>query len=194
MLAEMLFRAHRQLMDLRAAGHERAGGLIVCSEKFQARLVHDLIQRISGHKAVLVLEDEPGSDHAIDSFAHGFMPWMVAVKMVTEGVDIPRLRVGVYLANVVQPLTFIQFLGRVVRHFKGDEVQRGDPAGEGYLFFPGDERLKEVAVAIEQEVQAAIDLREKNERERGGGGGGGGIWALPVGPCRWRGARQRHRR
>jgi superfamily II DNA or RNA helicase len=170
MLEEMLFRAHRQLMDLRAAGHERAGGLIVCSEKIQARLVRDLIQRISGHKAVLVLDDEPGSDKAIDSFAHGFMPWMVAIRMVTEGVDIPRLRVGVYLSNVVQKLTFIQFLGRVVRHFKGDEAIKGDPAGEGYLFFPGDERLKEVAVAIEVEVQEAIDLREKG----GGGGCGGG--------------------
>ena len=173
MIEEMLFRAHRQLMDLRAAGHERAGGLIVCQEKSQARLVRDVMQRISGHRVVLVLDDEPGSDDAIDSFAHGFMPWMVAIKMVTEGVDIPRLRVGVYLSNVVQKLTFIQFLGRMVRHFKGDEANKGDPAGEGYIYYPGDERLKEIAVAVEVEVQEAIDLREKTGGGEGGGGGGG---------------------
>jgi len=173
MLEEMLFHANRQLMDLRTAGHERAAGLIVCSEKAQARQVRELIQRISGHRAVLVLDDEPGSDQAIDSFAHGFAPWLVAIRMVTEGVDIPRLRVGVYLSNVVQKLTFIQFLGRVVRHFKGDQSRKGDPSGEGYIFFPGDERLMEVSISIEKEIKEAIDLREKNRRDEGGGGGAG---------------------
>ena len=180
MLEDMLFRANRQLMDLRAVGHERAGGLIVCAEKLQARQVRDLIQRISGHKAVLVLNDEPGSDHAIDSFVHGFTPWMVAIRMVTEGVDIPRLRIGIYLSNVTQKLTFIQFLGRMVRHFKGDVFNKGDPAGEGYLYFPGDERLKETAAVIEREVQEAIDLREKREREGGGGNGGGGTGRIRL--------------
>ena len=104
MLEELLFQANRKLMDLRAAGHDRAGGLIACNDKIQARQMLALIEKISGHKAVLVLDDEPGSDKAIDSFAHGFAPWMVAIRMVTEGVDIPRLRVGVYLSNVVQKL------------------------------------------------------------------------------------------
>ena len=179
MLEEMLFRANRQLMDLRAAGHERAGGLIVCKEKAQARAVRDVIQRISGHKAVLVLDDEPGSHDAINSFEHGFSPWMVAISMVTEGVDIPRLRVGVYLSNVTQQLTFIQFIGRMVRHFKGDANIKGDPAGEGYIFFPEDSRLKDVANEIEQEVQEAIDLRERTGG--GGGGDGGGFGAYQAG-------------
>ena len=172
MLEEMLFQAHRRLMDLRAAGHERAGGLIVCNEKLQARQIHAIIERISGHKAALVLDDEPGSEQTIDSFATGFMPWMVAIRMVTEGVDIPRLRVGVYASNVVQRLTFVQFIGRFVRWFKGDTNQKPDSAGESYVFFPGDARLRETASAIEQEMREAIDLREA--RNGGGGGGGGG--------------------
>jgi hypothetical protein len=160
-------------MDLRAAGHDRAGGLIACNEKGQARQMLALIEKISGHKAVLVLDDEPGSDKAIDSFAHGFAPWMVAIRMVTEGVDIPRLRVGVYLSNVVQKLTFVQFIGRMVRHFKGEDGQAGDPSGEGYVYFPGDERLRDIATEIEQEVVAAIDMREKQFKKPGGGGEGG---------------------
>lgn len=173
MLDEMLFKANRQLMDLRAAGHERAAGLIVCNEKSQARMVKKVMETISGHKVVLVLDDEPGSDDAINTFEHGFSPWMVAVRMVTEGVDIPRLRVGVYLSNVVQKLTFIQFIGRMVRHFKGDERTAGDPSGEGYVFFPGDERLKEIVRTIEDEVNEAILLRQAAGGEGGGGGEGG---------------------
>ena len=176
MLEKMLFSAHRQLMDLRAAGHDRAGGLIVCSEKGQARDIRDLMEKISGHKVVLVLDDEPGSKDAIDSFAHGFMPWMVAINMVTEGVDIPRLRIGVYLSNKTKPLTFVQFLGRMVRHFKGDNVLKADPAGEGYVFYPGDQRLKDIAASVEKEVKEAIDLREKTGGGEGGGGGGTGFY------------------
>ena len=173
MLEKMLFSANQRLMDLRASGHDRAGGLIVCSEKSQARDIRALMQKISGHKVVLVLDDEPGANDAIDSFAHGFMPWMVAINMVTEGVDIPRLRIGVYLSNKTKKLTFVQFLGRMVRHFKGEGLLKPDPAGEGYVFYPGDQRLKEIAAAVEMEVQEAIDLREKSGGDEGGGGGGG---------------------
>lgn len=168
MLNEMLFRAHRQLEDLRTAGHTRAAGLILCDDKKHARAVCQVIQRISGHKAVLVLDDEPDSEEAINSFTHGFAPWMVAVKMVTEGVDIPRLRVGVFLANVTQKLTFVQFVGRTVRHFKGDDEHPADPAGECYIYYPGDSRLQAIAKEIEDEVQEAIDLKEKKKKKTGG--------------------------
>jgi superfamily II DNA or RNA helicase len=162
MLEEMLFRANRRLMDLRAAGHQRAGGLIACDDTNHARKIRQIIEKISGHKAVLVLNDEPGSDKALDSFANGFSPWLVAVRMVTEGVDIPRLRVGVYLARAIGEggLTFIQFLGRQVRLFKGDEQIPGDPTGESYIFYPADERLVKIATEIEEEIEVAIRSRD----------------------------------
>jgi superfamily II DNA or RNA helicase len=180
MLEDMLFKANRQLMDLRAAGHERAGGIVFCSETGQARSVRDLLQRISGHRVPLVINDEPGSEDAIDAFAKGFGPWLVAIKMVTEGVDIPRLRVGVYLTNVAQELTYNQAFGRIVRHFKGNNLMKGDPDGEAYLYFPGDQRLVEISAKVEDEVERAIALREKQTRD-GGGGGGGGTGAYQAG-------------
>lgn len=158
MIEEMLFRAHRRLMDLRAAGDTRAGGLLVCNEKGQARAMRDLLEKITGHKAILVLDDESGSDDAIDSFEKGSTPWLVAVRMVTEGVDIPRFRVGVYLSNVVQLLTFLQFIGRLVRE--------GETHGECYVYYPGDERLVEIAKSIEAEMNVAIDLREKKKKSK----------------------------
>ena len=48
-------------------------------------------------------------------FADGDAPWIVAVRMVSEGVDIPRLRVGVYATNTVTELFFRQAVGRLVR-------------------------------------------------------------------------------
>ena len=41
--------------------------------------------------------------------------WMVAVRMVSEGVDVPRLAVGVYATSASTPLFFAQAIGRFVR-------------------------------------------------------------------------------
>ena len=40
---------------------------------------------------------------------------MVAVRMVSEGVDVPRLAVGVYATSASTPLYFAQAIGRFVR-------------------------------------------------------------------------------
>jgi hypothetical protein len=40
---------------------------------------------------------------------------MVAVRMVSEGVDVPRLAVGVYATSASTPLFFAQAIGRFVR-------------------------------------------------------------------------------
>lgn len=172
MLNEMLWQANRRLDDLRAAGHTKAGGLIICNDTGHARQVRTAIEKISGKKAVLVLNDEEGSDEALDAYANGSSAWLVAVKMVTEGVDIPRLRIGIYLSNTTKPLSFIQFLGRMVRHNKGDASTNppvpGDPRGEAYCYYPADERLVEIANQVEEEMRVAIDLRQKQTQPGGG--------------------------
>jgi superfamily II DNA or RNA helicase len=164
LVESMLFKANRQLMDIRATGHKRAGGLIVCIDQNHARKIKAMMEEIIGQPVILVISDEPGSDKALDAFANGYAPWLVSVKMVTEGVDIPRLRVGVHLSNTVQMLSFIQFLGRCVRLYAGDRIRGipADPLGEAYVFYPGDARLRAVAATIEEEIAAAIDLRDKN--------------------------------
>ena len=40
-------------------------------------------------------------------------PWIVAVRMVSEGVDIPRLAGGVYATNTLTDLFFRQAVGRL---------------------------------------------------------------------------------
>jgi hypothetical protein len=143
--------------------------LIVCNDQAHARKIKTMMEELIGQPVILVISDEPGSDKALDAFANGYAPWLVSVKMVTEGVDIPRLRVGVHLTNTVQMLSFIQFLGRCVRLYTGDKIKGvpADPLGEAYIFYPGDARLRAIATRIEEEIAAAIDLRDKKARTGG---------------------------
>jgi superfamily II DNA/RNA helicase len=62
-----------------------------------------------------VLSDDAGSSARIATFALSAQRWMVAVRMVSEGVDIPRLAVGVYATSASTPLYFAQAIGRFVR-------------------------------------------------------------------------------
>jgi hypothetical protein len=47
---------------------------------------------------------------------------MVAVRMVSEGVDVPRLAVGVYATSASTPLFFAQAVGRFVRSRRQGET------------------------------------------------------------------------
>ena len=63
----------------------------------------------------MVLSDETAASARIEEFARGDQRWMVAVRMVSEGVDVPRLAVGVYATSASTPLFFAQAVGRFVR-------------------------------------------------------------------------------
>lgn len=158
MIDDMLFSANRMLGDLRRAGHANAGGIIVCTDTYQARDIKGALKAATGEEAVLVLSDEEGSSQAIDAYEKGYAPWIIAVRMVSEGVDIPRLRVCVYLANVTERLFFNQTVGRIVR-------TRDGPAGEAYLYYPGDERLIDLAEEIEKDVLHFLTLRKAKPRD-----------------------------
>jgi hypothetical protein len=83
--------------------------------------------------------------------------------MVSEGVDIPRLRVGVYATAARTELFFRQVVGRFIRRTPTPE-----PAKQmSYLLLPADSRLKALAFAIEEERRHALDLtpREQGEPE-----------------------------
>ncbi len=63
----------------------------------------------------MVLSDDPGASARISEFTDSDRRWLVAVRMVSEGVDIPRLAVGVYATSTSTPLFFAQAVGRFVR-------------------------------------------------------------------------------
>ena len=114
-MPQVLRAADARLSRLREHGMTDAGGLVIASDQQTARAYAKLLGEITGQPAVVVLSDDQGASSRIASFALSEERWMVAVRMVSEGVDIPRLAVGVYATSASTPLYFAQAIGRFVR-------------------------------------------------------------------------------
>src|SRR3954447_16105167 len=118
-VAHVLADAHRQLVDLRSGPHPEAGGLVVATDMENAGRLAERLARISGEEPVIVTSETEGASDRIASFAAGSGRWLVSVLMVSEGVDVPRLRVGVYATTARTELFFRQVVGRFVRRTPG---------------------------------------------------------------------------
>ena len=92
-----------------------AAGLVIATNQNQARAYARVLAQLTGEKPTLVLSDDAGSSRRIEDFRDGEARWLVAVRMVSEGVDVPRLAVGVYATATATPLFFAQAVGRFVR-------------------------------------------------------------------------------
>ena len=99
-----------------------AGGMIIASDQTAARAYAVLLETITGEAPTVVLSDDKGASERIASFAEGTSRWLVAVRMVSEGVDVPRLAVGVYATSASTPLFFAQAIGRFVRSRRPGET------------------------------------------------------------------------
>jgi superfamily II DNA or RNA helicase len=157
LLVDLLKRANNRLNDIRRAGHPDAAGLIVASGVDEARKIVEILRQTTGHRAIIVANDEEGSVEKIAAFTKGEKPWIVAVKMVSEGVDIPRLRVCVYAARITEELFVLQVIFRIVRMLE-------NVIGESYFFYPADHRLVAIARTVEAEIEREIIEREKTPR------------------------------
>ncbi|GAA2374240.1 MULTISPECIES: DEAD/DEAH box helicase [Gordonia] len=118
----VLSAAHRRLMKLRDSGVPDAGGLVIATDQQTARDYAELLLSMTGKKPALILSDDPKSSSRIAEFSASQDEWMVAVRMVSEGVDVPRLAVGVYATNASTPLYFAQAIGRFVRSRRPGET------------------------------------------------------------------------
>ncbi|MFF3572461.1 DEAD/DEAH box helicase [Nocardia jiangxiensis] len=155
-MSKVLIAADTRLRQLRATGMADAGGLVIATDQEKARDYADLLEHISGSKPAVVLSDDPGSSDRIDTFARSTDPWMVAVRMVSEGVDVPRLAVGVYATSASTPLYFAQAIGRFVRARR--------PGETASVFLPSVPVLLDLAAQLEVQRDHVIGKphREKN--------------------------------
>ncbi|MCU1474980.1 DEAD/DEAH box helicase [Amnibacterium sp.] len=135
-----------------------AGGLVIASDRTTARAYAKRLQAITGQPATVVLSDEKEASDRIADFGAGTSRWLVAVRMVSEGVDVPRLCVGVYATNASTPLFFAQAIGRFVRARK-----RGESAS---VFLPNVPVLLKLAEQLELERDHALD-RPSTDDEAG---------------------------
>ncbi len=149
--------ADAELADLRKY-HPVAGGLIIAMDQDHARHLATQLKAMTGTPARVAISDDPMSTKVIERFAKSKDRWLVAVNMVSEGVDIPRLRVGVYATNVQTEMYFRQVVGRFVR------MQSDLPSSQrAYLYLPRDPRLVEYAEAIKAERDHVLVELERAE-------------------------------
>jgi superfamily II DNA or RNA helicase len=149
-----------------------AGGLVVASDQIAANAYAEILRKITRDTVLVATSDDPLASKVIENFACSSGRWLVAVQMVSEGVDIPRLAVGVYATRIRTELFFRQFVGRFVR------MRRDDDATCATMLLPAIQPLIRFAAAIEKEVIRFI--KEDDDRGTGGGGGGGGEYSQPL--------------
>ncbi|ALA58687.1 DEAD/DEAH box helicase [Nitrospira moscoviensis] len=152
-LGPVIADAHAQLTRLRKQEQPDAGGLIVGMDQEHARWVADLVGRLTGTQAAVAVSDDPAASRTIEAFAQQTrQQWLVAVNMVSEGVDIPRLRVGVYGTNVLTEMYFRQVVGRFVR------MQEHVPKPQrAWLYLPKDPILVHYARQIKAERDHVLE-------------------------------------
>jgi superfamily II DNA or RNA helicase len=154
----VLEAADKRLTEVRR-GMPDAAGLVIATDHEDARAYAARLRRLTGTRPVVVLSDDPAASKKIGAFADSDARWMVAVRMVSEGVDIPRLAVGVYATSVGTALFFAQAVGRFVR-----ARQRGETAS---VFLPSIPVLLGYAAELEAErdhvLLAARDNAEEQE-------------------------------
>ena len=155
-LPAVLRAANERLVEVRKEQPD-AAGLVIATDREHARGIAALLRIRFGTSARLVTSDDPDASAEIARFATSSEPWLVAVRMVSEGVDIPRLRVGVYATTTATELFFRQAVGRLVRW------TRGLPRQRAWLFIPDDPRLRSYAAGIAQQRRHSL---RRDERER----------------------------
>jgi superfamily II DNA or RNA helicase len=156
-MGEVLRDGDARLSEVRAEGHPDAGGLVIASDQDHARAIAARLASIAGEQPELVMSDEPGASRRIAEFSTSDRRWLVSVLMVSEGVDIPRLRVGIYATAARTELFFRQVVGRFIRATPQPRRQMS------YLLMPADQRLKALAHEIELERRHALDLAPLGE-------------------------------
>ncbi|MEV4314654.1 DEAD/DEAH box helicase [Actinocrispum sp. NPDC049592] len=156
-MPSVLSAADIRLRQLRENGVPDAGGLVIASDQTSAREYARILHKVSGEEPTLVLSDDPKASGNIAKYSESNDRWLVAVRMVSEGVDVPRLAVGVYATSASTPLFFAQAVGRFVRARRAGETAS--------VFLPSVPVLLELASQMEAQRDHVLG---KPHREKDG--------------------------
>lgn len=149
-IPQVMQAANNRLSEVRQSIPD-AAGLVIATDQDDARAYAQVLFDITGEEPTVVLSDQSGGGQKIDEFSAGTSRWMVAVRMVSEGVDVPRLAVGVYATSAATPLYFAQAIGRFVR-----ARRRGETAT---VFLPNVPQLMQLAQELELQRDHALERR-----------------------------------
>lgn len=155
--SKLLPEVDRELQGIRQSV-PNAGCLILANTQEHVKAYARLVKQVTGHDAVTVTSDDPAARLALENFANGDAPYIIAVRMVSEGVDIPRLRVLVWLTRTKTELFFAQGTARVVR------IPDSRDTTPAVVFMPALDVLRELAQGIEDDIDHEIDLLEQQAK------------------------------
>nr|WP_281289849.1 DEAD/DEAH box helicase [Nocardioides rubriscoriae] len=153
-IPSVLAAADKRLTEVRRHVPD-AGGLVIATDQESARAYAKILRSVSGEAPTVVLSDEKAASKKITEFTDSDKRWMVAVRMVSEGVDVPRLAVGVFATTISTPLFFAQAIGRFVR-----ARSRGETAS---IFLPSVPVLLSHASEMELERDHVLGRRVTDE-------------------------------
>ncbi|MCZ2523393.1 DEAD/DEAH box helicase [Streptomyces sp. HB2AG] len=153
-MKNVLRAADTRLTEVRKAIPD-AGALVIATDHRSAKAYAKSLRTITGKSPTVVLSDDAGASKKIEEFSAGDDRWMVAVRMVSEGVDVPRLAVGVYATSISTPLFFAQAVGRFVR-----SRRRGETAS---VFLPSVPTLLGFANEMELQRDHVLDRPRKGD-------------------------------
>jgi len=142
-MQRLLALGSQQLSALRQQD-PHAAGLVVAADIEHAEGVAQELEA-DGHDVCLVTSRDPLAHARLAEFRQATTPWIVAVGMVAEGVDIPRLRVGCYLSHIRTEQHFRQVLGRIIR-------RQGDTDPDCYFYALNDSRLAHMARRLSNDL------------------------------------------
>jgi len=148
---QVMKAAVERLEEIRSGGMSDAACLILASDQESAKAYAFVLKSIIGYMPVVVLSEDPKASDKISAFTNGSEKYIVAVRMVSEGVDIPRAAVLVWLTAYRTPLFFAQAVGRVVRSRQPKEAAT--------VFLPAVRPL--LALAAEIEIEREHVLAQK---------------------------------
>jgi len=137
-----------RLTHLRSHGMPDAAGLVLASDQDDARAYAEIVERVTGEKPALILSDDPTANDRIKEFTNSRERIAVCVRMISEGVDVPRAACLAWLTSYRTPLFFAQAVGRVVR-------ARGNHES-ATVFLPAVRPLLTLAAELEQERNHVI--------------------------------------
>lgn len=162
-LPVVLDQAHERLVDLRRH-HPGAAGLVIATDQVHAHDIARVLRERHGVHAVVATSDDPDASAKIAAFGVSEDPWIVAVRMVSEGVDLPRLRIAVFATTTTTELFFRQAVGRVVRWTPGLHGP-GARTQPSWFFLPDDPRLRRYSAELAESRRHSLRARRSGEAD-----------------------------
>ena len=139
------------------SGNPKSAGMIVAKDTEHAQELASIFKELYGYEPPIVVSDSDAATGTIKAFENSNERWLISVRMVSEGVDIPRLRVGVFATNVKTEVYFRQWVGRFVRTQYGTD--------KSYLFIPRYKELELMASRIEDEIRHKLVDKVESEED-----------------------------